>query len=148
MSELVVPLCQVNPGDSAGPDGALAVLRDIKSLSGGEKSFATTCLLLALWEGISSPIRCLDEVCDSFPQVVFQYRKLNWIIGCSQFDVFQDAVNRRISLKLLVCVPPLRLAPPNRRWSLRVPCHRLTQRPTAANMFSLRRRSVQCPSSQ
>ncbi|EJT99973.1 P-loop containing nucleoside triphosphate hydrolase protein [Dacryopinax primogenitus] len=52
--------------------------KDPKSLSGGEKSFSTICLLLSLWEAISCPIRCLDE-----------------------FDVFMDAVNRRISMSML-----------------------------------------------
>ena len=33
--------------------------KDPRSLSGGEKSFATICLLLAMWESIGSPIRCL-----------------------------------------------------------------------------------------
>jgi chromosome segregation ATPase len=33
--------------------------KDPKSLSGGEKSFSTICLLLALWESIGCPIRCL-----------------------------------------------------------------------------------------
>lgn len=35
--------------------------KDPKALSGGEKSYAQICLLLALWESIGSPIRCLDE---------------------------------------------------------------------------------------
>lgn len=35
--------------------------RDIKQLSGGEKSYGTTCFLLSLWDTIASPIRCLDE---------------------------------------------------------------------------------------
>lgn len=33
--------------------------KDPRSLSGGEKSFSTICLLLALWEAINCPIRCL-----------------------------------------------------------------------------------------
>jgi len=33
--------------------------KDPKSLSGGEKSFSTICLLLSLWESIGCPIRCL-----------------------------------------------------------------------------------------
>jgi structural maintenance of chromosomes protein 6 len=36
--------------------------KDTKSLSGGEKSFAQICLLLAVWEAMGSPIRALDEL--------------------------------------------------------------------------------------
>ncbi|OLL22172.1 Structural maintenance of chromosomes protein 6 [Neolecta irregularis DAH-3] len=53
--------------------------KDPKSLSGGEKSFSTICLLLSLWEAMGCPIRCLDE-----------------------FDVFMDAMNRSISMKLMI----------------------------------------------
>jgi structural maintenance of chromosomes protein 6 len=38
--------------------------KDTKSLSGGEKSFAQICLLLAVWEAMGSPIRALDELFD------------------------------------------------------------------------------------
>ncbi|SCZ98849.1 BZ3500_MvSof-1268-A1-R1_Chr7-1g09293 [Microbotryum saponariae] len=53
--------------------------KDVKSLSGGEKSFATICLLLAMWKVAACHIRCLDE-----------------------FDVFMDAVNRRVAMKMMV----------------------------------------------
>lgn len=56
-----------------------SVGRDTKTLSGGEKSYSSICLLLSTWEAISSSIRCLDE-----------------------FDVFMDSVNRGISTELLV----------------------------------------------
>jgi hypothetical protein len=38
-----------------------AVGPDMKSLSGGEKSFSTICLLLALWDHMQVPFRALDE---------------------------------------------------------------------------------------
>jgi len=63
----------VNPaGDPAESQRKLA------TLSGGEKSFSSVSLVLALWDAMTPPFRILDE-----------------------FDVFMDAVNRRISLKLI-----------------------------------------------
>lgn len=56
--------------------------RNTKTLSGGEKSFSSICMLLSVWEAIGSPIRCLDE-----------------------FDVFMDNVNRAISTNMLVTIP-------------------------------------------
>ncbi|CRK22251.1 hypothetical protein BN1723_012635 [Verticillium longisporum] len=42
-------------------------------------SFSSICMLLAIWEAMGSPLRCLDE-----------------------FDVFMDNVNRTISTKMLI----------------------------------------------
>lgn len=53
--------------------------RQTRTLSGGEKSFSTICLLLSLWDAMGSPIRCLDE-----------------------FDVFMDQANRDIAMKLII----------------------------------------------
>lgn len=49
------------------------------SLSGGERSFASLCFLLALWPLVSSPLRVLDE-----------------------FDVFMDGLNRKAALQLII----------------------------------------------
>ncbi|EMD68806.1 hypothetical protein COCSADRAFT_109770 [Bipolaris sorokiniana ND90Pr] len=53
--------------------------RQTKTLSGGEKSYSTVCLLLSLWDAMGSPIRCLDE-----------------------FDVFMDSVNRERSMNMII----------------------------------------------
>ncbi|KAE8375322.1 hypothetical protein BDV26DRAFT_268123 [Aspergillus bertholletiae] len=53
--------------------------RGTKTLSGGEKSFSQVCLLLALWEAMGSPVRCLDE-----------------------FDVYMDHINRKMAIDMLM----------------------------------------------
>jgi len=68
----------VNP-DSKSSAAALDVKRDIRSLSGGEKSYSSVSLILALWNAMTPPFRVLDE-----------------------FDVFMDALNRRISLENII----------------------------------------------
>ncbi|KAM6954066.1 structural maintenance of chromosomes protein 6 [Aplochiton taeniatus] len=64
----------VQPGE-----GDKAALSDMRSLSGGERSFSTVCFVLSLWAIAEAPFRCLDE-----------------------FDVYMDMVNRRISMDMML----------------------------------------------
>lgn len=66
----------VQPGQGSNTD-----LSDMRTLSGGERSFSTVCFVLSLWAITEAPFRCLDE-----------------------FDVFMDMVNRRISMDMLLKV--------------------------------------------
>ena len=52
--------------------------KDVKALSGGERSFATLSLLLAIGESLETPFRVMDE-----------------------FDVFLDPVARKIAMQTL-----------------------------------------------
>lgn len=54
---------------------------DVKALSGGERSFTTLSLLLALGENLETPFRVMDE-----------------------FDVFLDPMSRKIALDTMVAV--------------------------------------------
>lgn len=67
------------PSASANGGGERFLRKDTKSLSGGEKSFTTICLLLSLWETMNCPVRALDE-----------------------FDVFMDAANRTITMSMMI----------------------------------------------
>ncbi|XP_059666932.1 structural maintenance of chromosomes protein 6B [Cornus florida] len=60
-------------------DASNDTVRDTRGLSGGERSFSTLCFALALHEMTEAPFRAMDE-----------------------FDVFMDAVSRKISLDTLV----------------------------------------------
>ena len=66
---------KINP-NRADADGEV---RDTSTLSGGERSYSTVSLLLALWEMMESPFRAMDE-----------------------FDVFMDAVNRLVAMEMLL----------------------------------------------
>lgn len=50
---------KVQTDDIAHTQATASREKDPRSLSGGEKSFSTICLLLALWDAINCPIRCL-----------------------------------------------------------------------------------------
>ncbi|KAE8720187.1 Structural maintenance of chromosomes protein 6B [Hibiscus syriacus] len=60
-------------------DASSNTVRDTRGLSGGERSFSTLCFALALHDMTEAPFRAMDE-----------------------FDVFMDAVSRKISLDTLV----------------------------------------------
>ncbi|XP_063955858.1 structural maintenance of chromosomes protein 6-like [Lytechinus pictus] len=66
----------VDPGESQKTKD---VSKDVRSLSGGERSFSTVCLIMALWESVESPFRAMDE-----------------------FDVFMDMMNRKICIELML----------------------------------------------
>lgn len=56
---IFVSICvprQVQPGGKSK-----AALNDMRSLSGGERSFSTVCFVLSLWSITESPFRALDE---------------------------------------------------------------------------------------
>ncbi|EKE41448.1 structural maintenance of chromosomes protein [Entamoeba nuttalli P19] len=53
--------------------------RNVKTLSGGERSFSTVCLLLSLWNVVDCPFRAMDE-----------------------FDVYMDSMARKIAVQALM----------------------------------------------
>jgi len=55
-----------------------ASTKDSNSLSGGERSFSTICFIMALWNAMEAPFRCLDN-----------------------FDVFMDLLNRKMSIDIM-----------------------------------------------
>jgi ABC-type cobalamin/Fe3+-siderophores transport system ATPase subunit len=63
----------MHAGTSTGQSNL--AMKDLKSLSGGERSFTLVSFILALGSEISTPFFAMDE-----------------------FDVFMDAVNRKVSL--------------------------------------------------
>ncbi|BFU25955.1 structural maintenance of chromosomes, putative [Entamoeba histolytica HM-1:IMSS-B] len=53
--------------------------RSAKTLSGGERSYSTVCLLLALWNVVDCPFRAMDE-----------------------FDVYMDSMARKVAIQTLM----------------------------------------------
>ena len=47
--------------DNFDSDDEQITKSDIKQLSGGEKSFGTTCFLVSLWQAMGCPFICMDE---------------------------------------------------------------------------------------
>jgi hypothetical protein len=71
---------QGGAGGGGGRGGAAAQhARDLRQLSGGERSFTTVAFMLALGEWTESPFRAADEL-----------------------DVFMDAVNRRVAMEAVL----------------------------------------------
>jgi len=76
--QTIEPILNTAAGNQAVSDN-VPPSKTIRSLSGGERSFATACFILALWDVMDSPFRCLDE-----------------------FDVFMDLVNRRVCMEMML----------------------------------------------
>ncbi|XP_074009790.1 structural maintenance of chromosomes protein 6 [Numenius arquata] len=88
-----------------------AALNDVRSLSGGERSFSTVCFILSLWSITESPFRCLDE-----------------------FDVYMDMVNRRIAMDMILKVAD---SQHHRQFILLTPQH-MSSLPTSSRIRILR----------
>lgn len=89
MVELMVQVTEAGLQSQLNSSGEAMVgprrYKTLKTMSGGERSFTTVSLLLAMWDLSSSPLRCLDE-----------------------WDVFLDTANRTVAAKMMVssfCLP-------------------------------------------
>eukprot|EP00854_Cymbomonas_tetramitiformis_P007858 gene7858-9331_t len=69
----------VKMGQHANKDGSIQAVQNTKTLSGGERSYATLSFVLSLGSETESPFRAMDE-----------------------FDVFMDAANRKVAVSLLL----------------------------------------------
>ena len=74
----IKPILQTDARHQSSSDVGPAS-KSTRTLSGGERSYATACFILSLWELMDSPFRCLDE-----------------------FDVFMDLVNRRMCMDMML----------------------------------------------
>lgn len=76
--ETIKPMLQTDVRNKSSCD-VVPSSNSTRTLSGGERSYATACFILSLWEMIDSPFRCLDE-----------------------FDVYMDLVNRRMCMDMML----------------------------------------------
>ena len=83
--ELIMGIVGTTAAAPAGdlPQSGTTLYKSALVLSGGERSFSTVSLLLALWESAGGPLRCMDE-----------------------WDVFLDGVNRDLAAQMLVRLKP------------------------------------------
>ena len=100
-------LGQIEIDDMAGKliirvkaEGAKTAHQDLKTLSGGERSFITICFLLALGKQLQASFHCLDE-----------------------FDVFMDSVSQGVSCR--PCIAQQAFMQPLRSVVPAALCHRI-----------------------
>jgi chromosome segregation ATPase len=77
--EMLEVQVQLNYDGPSRPSQGQHAMSNTKTLSGGERSFSTFALLIALWQTIESPFCALDE-----------------------FDVYMDSLNRKRSARVLI----------------------------------------------
>jgi len=76
--ETITPVIQTDAVNQSSAN-VVPSSKSSRTLSGGERSYATACFILSLWELMDSPFRCLDE-----------------------FDVYMDLVNRRMCMDMML----------------------------------------------
>jgi chromosome segregation ATPase len=77
-------------------------VRDTSTLSGGERSFTTLALLLALGEAVECPFRGKLVYASLVP--FSQELSFPCLLVLDEFDVFMDAANRKVVLKSVTTI--------------------------------------------
>lgn len=86
---------QVHPGQGNKSDSG-----DMRSLSGGERSFSTVCFVLSLWAITEAPFRCLDEFDVYMVKIFFNLvkicidEKISFRVSLTYFPVLYPCVIR------------------------------------------------------